>query len=199
MTQLWQPGTELRKYDGFSAMTGKHIFTTLYVSWYSGFDSMYKYISPSIKFDKQVYGGGKNRLRTILREMKQASQELNAPYLLYSAKRSWLDYLLSSENFDDEEVAYYQGIKRKRMFEFFDEEGWGMFAEKEMPPSHWERHTVRLYILSCPRSYPQELCDQFEKGAIKYGYYFPPVPEPTPEEIVEKINTDFQEKFMLGK
>ena len=188
-TQLWQRGSIFKKWDGFSGMTGRHIYTTLYISSMLGFDSMYKYVSSEIRLDKDVYGGGKNWLRSILYEMKQKSDEFKGEDLLLTIKRDWLDSILIGE-FNAEERNYYKGVKTKRMFEMLNEKGWDMFMEDGLEPSKWEKHAVTLNIRACPKVHKAEVCKSFEKGAIKYGFYIPPevIEEQLEQKLIEAVN-----------
>ena len=197
LTQLWQRGTTYEKLSGFSAMTGKHIYTTLYVSQQLGFDSIYQYISPGVRLDKYVNGGGRNWLRSILTEMKQASEETNTPELLRAVKTAWFTSILESEWYDEAERQYYQGIKQKRMFELLNEDGWAMFADLAPALPKWQRHNIGVYIRACGHLYSAAVCEAFENGAVKYGFYTPPVQytEPTKEEMIEEIKTQLQEKL----
>ena len=197
LTQLWQRGTTYEKYNGFSAMTGKDIYTTLYVSFRSGFGNIYKYVSRDIRLDKYLRGGGRGRLQTILKEMEQASAETDSPWLLRNIKTHWLYSILSPESRDEEEKEYYQGIKQRRMYEMLNEEGWAMFADLSETLHKTQKHNIGVYIQACPHLYSQEICDGFEQGAIKYGFYIPPIKyeEPTPEEMLKEIQTQLQEKL----
>ncbi len=176
--QLWQRGSIFKKWDGFSGMTGRHIYTTLYISSMLGFDSIYKYISPEIKLDKDIYGGGRNWLRSILSEMKEKSDEFKDPNLLLTIKSDWFDSIMINEK-DNEERNYYQGIKGKRKFEMLNESGWDMFMEGGFEPTNWEKHAVTLNVRACPHVHNLQVCESFKKGAIKYGFYTPP-------EVIEK-------------
>lgn len=188
-TQLWQRGSIFKKWEGFSGMTGQRIYTTLYISSMLGFESMYKYVSPEIKLDKQVYGGGRNWLHSILYEMKQKSDELKGNDLLLTIKRDWLDSILIGE-FNAEERDYYKGVKTKKMFEMLNEKGWDMFMEGGLEPSEWEKHVVALNIRACPRVHKPEVCKSYEKGAVKHGFYIPPevIEEQLEQKLMEAVN-----------
>ena len=180
LTNLWQPGTIYKKWAGFSAMTGKDIYTTLYVSHELGI-GVCKYIDCEIKLDKYVYGGGKNRLRTILKEMKQKSDETNTPELLRYIKRSWYHSIAYNEA-DEEEKEYYQGKKTKKKFEMLSGDGWdmfsGMFDGITGETLRREKHNIQVDIWNCLRIMQnQELCNSFEQGAIRNGFYTPTVEE----------------------
>ena len=186
MTQFWQRGSIFNKYKGFSGMTGKNIYTTLYISDKLNFGNVYKYVSPEIKLDKYTHGGGKNWLRSILNEMKEKSTETNSPKLLNNIISSWFDSIISPEQWDKTEQEFYQGIKQKRMYEMLDEKGWDMFANVGLVPSKWSKNTVTLYVHSCMRVMKKEkVCSSFEQGAIKYGFYTPY--EQIEEELNEKL------------
>ena len=205
VTNLWQPGTIYRKWDGFSAMTGKNIYTTLYVSYMLNFGNITKYVDPEIKLDKYIYGGGRDRLRTILREMKQKSDETNTPELLRYIKLLWYHSISHNEN-DQAEKDYYQGKKYIRKYEMFNEEGWAMFADMFDGLSgetlRREKHNIKVDIWNCMRIINNaETCDAFEQGAIKYGFYTPPieVTEPSIEEQMQEIQDQINEKLFMFK
>ncbi len=204
LTNLWQPGTIYRKWDGFSAMTGKNIYTTLYVSYMLGF-GICKYIDPEIKLDKYVYGGGRERLRTILNEMKQKSDETNTPELLRYIKRLWYHSIAYNES-DEAEKEYYQGKKHKKMYELLGEGGWDMFSDMLDTVTgetlRREKHNIKVDIWSCPRiTGKPELCESFEQGAIKNGFYTAPVEyvEPSIEEKMQEMQNQINEKLFMYK
>ena len=201
LTNLWQPGTIYRKWDGFSSMTGQNIYTTLYISYMLGFESVTKYVDPEIKLDKNIFGGGKDRLRTILKEMKQKSDETNTPQLLQYIKRSWYHSIAYSES-DQKEKEYYQGKKHRKMFELLSGNGWEMFSDildgVTGENLRREKHNIKVDIRNCLRIMQNaEVCDSFEKGAIKNGFYTPPVEyvEPTMKEKMKEMQNQIQEKL----
>lgn len=197
LTQLWQPGTEFRKEEGFSAQKGQEIYNTLYISHMLDFDSMYQYVSPEIRLDKSLVGGGRGMLRDVLRGLDARSAETGSPELLHVIKNNWLNSILSPEHGDEEESNYYGGKKLQRVFELLNEDGWAMFADPGMQPTHWQKHTVSIYVRACPRLHRADVCEAFEKGATKYGYYTAPIQrvELTPEEIIEEIRAGLREKL----
>ncbi len=204
LTNLWQDGTIYRKWDGFSAMTGKNIYTTLYVSYMVGIP-LTKYIDPEIKLDKYVYGGGRDRLRVILKEMKQKNDETNTPQLLRYIKRLWYHSIAYNES-DQEEKDYYQGRKHKKMYELLSEGGWDMFSDildgLSGETLRLEKHNIKVDIWNCERiTGKKELCDSFEQGAIKNGFYTAPIEyiEPSIEEKMQELQDQIDEKLFMYK
>lgn len=202
LTNLWQPGTIYRKWDGFSAMTGKNIYTTLYISYKLGM-GICKYIDDEIKLDKYVYGGGRDRLRTILKEMKQKSEETNTPELFRYIQRLWYHSIAYNEA-DEAEKEYYQGKKHRKMFELLSEDGWDMFAGMldgiTGETLRREKHNISVDIRACQRiMQKQELCDSFEQGAIRNGFYIPPYVEPSIEEQVQEMQNQLNERLFMYK
>lgn len=204
LTNLWQPGTIYRKWSGFSAMTGKNIYTTLYVSWLVGID-ICKYIDPEIKMDKYIYGGGRDRLRTILREMKQKSEETNTPELLRYIKRLWYHSISYNES-DEAEKEYYQGKKHTKKYELLSDGGWDMFSDVldglTGETLRREKHNIKVDIWNCVRiTEKPELCESFEQGAIKNGFYTAPIEyvEPSIEEKLQEMQNQINEKLFMYK
>ena len=192
LTQLWQSGTIYKKWEGFSGMTGKNIYTTLYISNKLGFKNIFRYIDPEVKMDKHVKIGTKSsRLNTILKEMKQTSEETDAPELLPKVVNSWFNSIISPELWDKTEQEYYKGKKQENMYRTLNEEGWDIFADAGLTPDDWQIHTVTLYVRACDRVLGnKEICSAFEAGATKYGFYVPPqkIEEQVEQEVAETVD-----------
>ncbi len=204
MIKLWQKGDFLDKYNYFSCVTGETLFTTIYVSYIIGLDP-FKYVGKKILMNLYTYDGGNERVYKILSEMKQKAKKLDAMNLFQEVLHEWFYSIISYEEWDKTEMGYYQGTKQERMYRFFDEVGWDAFGKVGIKSTSWERHVIKLNILSCRRvlEYKQvynfdKICSAFEKGAEKYGFYYPPYVEPSIEEKIEGINTQFKEKYMMA-
>ena len=201
--RIWQRGDTMDKYTRFSCLTGERLFTTIYLSDKLGIGA-FKYVSDGISMDLHIYNGASGRVRTILNEMKHQAKKLNALDLFQKVLHAWFYSIISYEGWDEGEKEYYQGTKQDRMYRYLDEEGWDAFGKAGIKPNSWERHTIKLNILACRRvlshknvGNPEKICSAFEKGAEKYWFYFPPYEEPSIEDQIAEIQTQFQEKYVL--
>lgn len=194
---LWQQGMTYDLQNGFSARNGQGIYTTLYISFQSGFDNLYQYVSPEVRLDKYTRSCGRLRLQTILAEMKKRSEETNSPDLLLVLKNAWLNSILKPEWGNATESAFYQGQKQELMYRMLNEEGWALFADLSKNLSKVQRHNIGLYVRACPRSHDPETCEAFEQGATKYGFYIPPIKhvEPTKKEMIQEVKNQLDEKL----
>ena len=118
----------------------------------------------------------------------------------------WFYSLVGSESWDDTEHEYYKGSKQKRMYKFFNEEGWNAFARVGFKSNKWERHTMTLYVKACRRVLTKDdvydvekTCSAFENGAEKYGFYYPPYVEPSIEVQVEEVQKQIEEQLFMFK
>ena len=202
--RIWQRGDTMDKYTRFSCLTGERLFTTIYLSDKLGIGA-FKYVSNGISMDLHIYNGGSGRVRTILNEMKYQAKKLDALDLFQKVLHEWFYSIVSYEGWDEGEKEYYQGTKQDRMYRYLDEEGWDAFGKAGIKSNAWERHTIKLNILACRRVLsfkdvgdPEKICSKFEKGAEKYGFYYTPYVEPSIEEKIEEINTQFKEKYMMA-
>ncbi len=204
MIKIWQRGDTMDKYTRFSCLTGERIFTTIYLSEKLSIGT-FKYVSREISMDLHLYNGGSGRLRTILNEMKNQAQKLDALDLFQRVLHEWFYSIVSYEGWDDGEQEYYKGSKQERMYKYLDREGWDVFGKVGMKSNAWERHTIKLNIYACRRVLshkdvydPEKICSAFEQGAEKYGFYYPPYVEPTFEESLQEIQDKFTEKYMTA-
>ncbi len=204
MIRVWQKGDFLDKYSRFSFVNGRRLFTTIYVSDILGIGA-FKYVSRGISMDLHLYNGGSGRVREILDEMKYQAQKLDALNLFQKVLHAWFYSIVSYEGWDDTEHEYYQDTKQERMYKYLDEAGWDMFGKVGMKSNAWERHTIKLNVFACRRVFshrdvhdPEKICSAFEKGAEKYGFYYPPHVEPSIEKQIEEVQNQFKEKYMLA-
>ena len=198
LIRIWQKGGFLGKYSNFSCLTGETIYNTLYLSYMLELDNMYKYVSSEISFDLGGFTGGRGRLRTILIEMKRASDETDSDWLLKSVAASWFESLISPESWDKTEQEFYQGKKQKRMYDMFNEEGWDMFANAGLTPTKWQQHAITLYARACNKVIKDEKkCSAFQNGAAKYGFYTLPVQ--IEDKVTQQLNDELDNKTVIQK
>ncbi|MBO4707983.1 MAG: hypothetical protein J5594_05465 [Elusimicrobiaceae bacterium] len=204
MIRIWQKGDFFDKYNHFSCVTGETLFTTIYISYIIGIDP-FKYVNRGILMNTHVYNGGSERVYRILIEMKRKASNLDALDLFQEVLHEWFYSIISYEGWDKTEMEYYKGTKQEFMYKFLSEFGWNAFGKAGIKPSSWERHTIKLNVRACrtvlgyKKLYNLEkICSDFENGAEKYGFYYPPYVEPSIEEKIEEINTQFKEKYMMA-
>ncbi len=219
LMKVWQKGENsfMDRYSNFEMMTGKTIFNTLYLSKELKFDNIYKYVSPEIfmtpyeqdpifknHINFQKLNNRRNKLHTILNEMKRGAEEKKSKNLLSEVVGHWFDSIIFPEQWGDEaEKEYYKGTKQKQMYLLLNEEGWKMFGENGLVSNDNQKHIITLNVKACRRvlnnksdSYEskimdkEKICSAFEKGAEKYGFYISPekIAEQQEKELTEAIN-----------
>ncbi len=196
MTQLWQPG---RAFDGttWAGITyGKENYTALYVSWLAQFDDIYNQVSSHLYIYKYRAGASFVYLIGVFKRMEEISQQTNSTWLWNSIKRKWLDSLLLPETYEG--TDYYEGQKQKLIIEFFNEDGWKLFASGGYQPTKWQRHTATLYGRACERmtNLAPHACERYRAGITKYGFNNDAIAQ---EEVKEEVARQVQSNYWKNK
>ena len=164
----WQPGVVFDGVVNFPKVTGKGIFTTLYVAKLLQVDG-YKYISPNLRFQKYSGNAFYTKWLSILLEMEKLGKQTNSSEIVRELKSTWLDSLLAPEL--GGECSYYEGRKQKYIIEFFNKFGMGLFMNDGNTPTKWQKHTATLYARACERTprISAKSCELYREGITKYG------------------------------